>query len=213
MSLIASGARSATEMQSVATLRAARDVAASIEGMRQKLKDDELPDRQRQRLKDDLLEAAERLCNLLDLLMSWLSMVSDAIRTPLEEGIQELRNKLLGTAVKLIADKAQRLIDQTAFIEQGFPLGLSFRLITSLSELMSTVTALGGFEAMPDEVRQKLIEAEERIEALRQMEEQFCFSAELEEKTDLDYYDGSYSGAAPGLDSHQPALGAHQMEG
>jgi hypothetical protein len=141
---------SKTEIQAVITLKAARDVAEDIEGFRNALKNDRLSARQRARLKDDLLEAAERLCNLLDLLISWISMVSESIREPLSEGIQDMRDRLLATGIKLIGDKAQRLLDQAKLsMDGGFPLGLSFRMSEAAVNLNSTVEALGGFDSMP----------------------------------------------------------------
>ena len=171
---------SKTEIQAVITLRAARDVAEDIEGFRNALKDDSLSSRQRNRLKDDLLEAAERLCNLLDLLISWIGMVSESIREPLSEGIQDMRDRLLSTGVKLIGDKAQRLLDQAKrSMEGGFPLGLSFRMSEAATNLNSTVEALGGFDSMPDEVKELLCQLADMAEHLRHLEDSFVFSQEF----------------------------------
>lgn len=174
--------QSATELQAVVTLRAARDVARDIEDLRNQLKDDNLPPRRRQQLKDALLEAAERLCNLMDLLLSWLSMVSAGVREPLSTGIQDLRDRLLTTGVRLIGDKAQRLIDEAtlaADLKEGFPLGISFRLADAVASLNSTVEVLGGFDSMPDELQAQLSHCDELIHHLRLMEEDFSFSQEF----------------------------------
>ncbi|HVI49733.1 MAG TPA: hypothetical protein VM661_00830 [Candidatus Sulfotelmatobacter sp.] len=173
-------AQSTTEIQALATLKAARVVAEDIEALRNALKEDGLSQRKRQKLKDDLLEAAERLCNLLDLLLSWLSMVSESIRQPLSAGIQDMRDRLLSTGVKLIGDKAQRLLDHAnGVLKSGFPLGLSFRVNEAASSLNSTVEALGGFESMPDDVKELLYQLGDMVEHLRHLEESFAFSQEF----------------------------------
>ncbi|OIQ90201.1 hypothetical protein GALL_278870 [mine drainage metagenome] len=176
--------QSATELQAVVTLKAARDVARDIEDLRNRLKDDGIHPFQRQRLKDDLLEAAERLCNLLDLLMSWLTMVSASVRHPLSEGIQELRERLLSTGVRLIGDKADRLLTQADLASRGdgvFPLGISFRMAEAVANLLTTVEVLGGYEAMPEDVQEKLASAQDMVHHLRLMEENYAFAREFEE--------------------------------
>ena len=171
---------SRTEIQAVVTLKAARDVAEDIEAFRNALRDDSLSPRRRAKLKDDLLEAAERLCNLLDLLISWLEMVSESIREPLSEGIQDMRERLLATGVKLIGDKAQRLLDgANRAIQGGFPLGLSFLMAESSTNLNSTVDALGGFDSMPDDVKELLCQLSDMCEHLRHLEESYAFSQEF----------------------------------
>jgi len=172
--------QTSTEIQALATLKAARVVAGDIEALRNALKDGSLSPRKRQKLKDDLLEAAERLCNLLDLLLSWLSMVSESIRDPLSNGIQDMRDRLLSTGVKLIGDKAQRLLDNAnGALKGGFPLGLSFRMNEAATNLNSTVEALGGFDSMPDEVKEQLYQLNDMVDHLRHLEESFAFSQEF----------------------------------
>jgi uncharacterized Zn finger protein len=169
------GPRSATEIQAVVTLKAARDVAENIEKLRAALRDDELPRSRRERLKDDLLEAAERLCNLLDLLLSWVAMVSESVRDPLEQGVSELRTKLLSTGIRLISDRLDRMLKQGRAIldgSEGFPLGISMRLNEALAGLDSTIAALGGLEAMPPEMAEKFDEVQDQVERLREMEDQ-----------------------------------------
>ena len=171
---------SKTEIQAVITLRAARDVAEDIEGFRNALRDNGLSARQRSHLKDGLLDAAERLCNLLDLLISWIEVVSESIREPLSEGINDMRDRLLATGVKLIGDKAQRLLDHaTRSMEGGFPLGLSFRISEAAANLNGTVEALGGFDSMPDEVKELLCQLSDMVDHLRHLEDSFVFSQEF----------------------------------
>lgn len=197
---------SKTEIQAVITLRAARDVAEDIEGFRNALKDDRLSGRQRTRLKDDLLEAAERLCNLLDLLISWISMVSESIREPLSEGIQDMRDRLLSTGVKLIGDKAQRLLDQAKrSMTGGFPLGLSFRMSQAATNLNSTVEALGGFDSMPDEVKELLCQLGDMVEHLRHLEDSFVFSQEFVD-VEGPIFDASGNVIEPSLSGRAPPL-------
>jgi hypothetical protein len=174
--------QNAVEMQAVVTLKAARDVAETIETLRRALR--ETPDHwRRRRLKDDLLEAAERLCNLLDLLISWLSMVPQTIRDPLNEGIHELRGKLLSVGMKLVGDRAQRIIDQAEGIatqREELPLGVPLHLGEALAMLNTTVDVLGGPEAMPQDVLIRIDEAARLIARLKDLEGHTGFMKEIE---------------------------------
>jgi len=164
-----------TELQVVVTLKAAREVAETIEAMRRSLRQADLPAPRRAQIKDDLLEAAERLCNLLDLLSSWTGVVSAGVRRPLEDGIVELRTKLLSTGVRLVGDRAQKLIDQAQGIadqSQEFPIGVSVRLSEAVRTLMMTVQSLGGIGAMPPEIQDKLHAARAQITRVAALEDQ-----------------------------------------
>ena len=119
--------------------------------------------------------------------MSWLTMVSASVRHPLSEGIQELRERLLSTGVRLIGDKADRLLTQADLATRGdgvFPLGISFRLAEAVANLLATVEVLGGYEAMPEEVQEKLASAQDMVHHLRLMEENYAFAREFEEVED-----------------------------
>ncbi|HLN24278.1 MAG TPA: hypothetical protein VK558_09870 [Patescibacteria group bacterium] len=177
--------RSSTDFQAVVTLKAARDVAETIEEFRRALRAKDLSRRQRQSFKDQLLEAAERLCNLLDLLMSWLDTVSPSVRAPLGEGISELRGKLLATGMKLVADRTQRLIESASAIVGGraaFPLGISMTLGVSVATLLAIVEALGGRAAMSDDINAKITEVERLLKRLRIMEYDLGLTKELGEQ-------------------------------
>ena len=174
--------RSSTDFQAVVTLKAARDVAETIEDFRRALRAKDLSRKQRQSFKDQLLEAAERLCNLLDLLISWLDTVSPSVRAPLGDGIMELRGKLLATGMKLVADRAQRLIDHASAIVSGrvgFPLGISMTLGVSVTTLRAIVEALGGRAVMLEETNAKLDEVERLLKRLRIMEYDMGLTKEL----------------------------------
>jgi hypothetical protein len=176
--------RTSTDFQAVVTLKAARDVAETIEEFRRALRAKDLSRRQRQSFKDQLLEAAERLCNLIDLLLSWRDSVSPSVRKPLNESITELRGKLLAVGMKLVADRAQRIIEHASAIiagRLGFPLGISMTLGVSVATLLAIVEALGGRAAMLEETNAKVAEAERLLKRLRIMEYDLGLTKELGE--------------------------------
>ena len=163
----------AEEIQARMTLLAARDVAGAIEAARSRLKDPALSRAGRARLKDQLLEAAERLVNLLELLGSRLDRLSKPQQLILGEGIAELRAKLLSTGLRLVGDKVERIHERAVGVmEHGaeYSLGLSERLSHALSEVESTVSALGGKDALPETLGGKLVETERAVDGLQQIE-------------------------------------------
>lgn len=173
----------AEEIQARTTLLAARDVATSIEDIRARLKNPSLSRVQRAQLKDGLLEAAERLVNLLELLGSRLDRLSRAQREILEEGIGQLRGKLLSTGLRLVGDKVERIRDRAVgVVERGeeLSLGLSTRLSHALSQVEGTVAALGGKTLLPETLEGKLVETERAVGSLFELERSHGMLGDLE---------------------------------
>lgn len=158
------------DIQALRTLKAARDVAEALEGARKRLRAGGLPPRSKQRLREDMLGAAERLCNLIDLLLSWRTRVSAQVREGMEEAVAELRGKFLGVGLRLVGDRAERMIVRAAPVLAGdepLPVSLPDRFSGWLADLHVIVHGLGGVDALPPEVSERLRRAEEAEAELR----------------------------------------------
>lgn len=163
----------ADEIQARTTLLAAREVAQAIEAVRTRLKDASLSRATRAKLKNNLLEAAERLVNLLELLASRLDRLSKPHQEILGAGIAELRGRLLSTGLRLVDDKVERIRERAVGVtERGeeYSLGLSVRLMEALSEVEATVAALGGKTQLPEKLGGKLMETERAVVGLTDLE-------------------------------------------
>lgn len=171
--------------QARTTLLAARDVAETIEAARAQLRDPNLPRNSRAKLKSGLLEAAERLVNLLELLASRLDRLSKPQQEVLGAGIVELRGKLLATGIKLVNDKVERIRDRAVGVtERGeeYSLGLSDRLAEQLSQVEATVAALGGKVLLPEQLGGKLAETEKAVGGLKAIERSHGMLRDVEEE-------------------------------
>lgn len=175
----------AEEIQARTTLLGAREVAATIETLRGRLKDGALSRNARARLKGNLLEAAERLVNLLELLMSRLDGLSKPQQEILCEGVAELRTKLLSIGLRLVNDKVERIHERAVGVtERGeeYSIGLSARLLDALSQVEGTIAALGGKTALPETLGGKLIETERAVGGLQAIERTYGMLEDLEGK-------------------------------
>lgn len=175
----------AEDVQARTTLLAARDVAATIEQIRTRLRSPDLATRTRIRLKDGLLEAAERLVNLLELLASRADRLSKHVRPVVVDGIGELRGKLVATGLRLVGDKVERIHDRAVGVtERGeeCALGLSTKLSEELGAVEATVEALGGKAALPPELDDKLERTEKAVDGLHRIERAHGMLRELEAK-------------------------------
>lgn len=170
------------DVQAKVTLQAARDVAFSLE---QTLKAIRHP-KDGGRVSADAMEITERLFNLLDLLTSWLEVVGPAMRDDLATGIAYLRGKALPVGVRLISQRAARILrrGETAVAgEAGFPVGISFALAEAVAGLRTSVDSLGGMENFPPELRATIDQTYAVVEVLLTLESQhpvfreFAFNA------------------------------------
>lgn len=172
------------EIQARTTLLAARDVAAAIEAIRERLKNNSLSRAARAKLKDNLLEAAERLVNLLELLGSRLDRLSKPQQQILGDGIGQLRAKLLSTGLRLVDDKVERIRERAVGVtERGeeYSVGLSARLSHALSQVEGTVAALGGKTSLPETLGGKLVETERAVDGLHEIERAHGMLQDFEE--------------------------------
>ena len=158
-----------TDLQAKLTLQAARDVAASLERI---LKAARRPGGAAH-LPAGAMETTERLFNLLDLLTSWLEVVGPAMRDDLALGIDVLRNKALPVGVRLIGQRALRILrrgSRAASGADGFPVGVSYTLAEAVAGLRTSIDSLGSMENLPEEIRNTITQAYDTVEVLLELE-------------------------------------------
>ena len=173
-----------TDFQAKVTLRAARDVAVSLE---ETLKAAHHSSDSRK-----ALEITERLFNLLDLLTSWLEVVGPGLRDDLATGIAVLRDKALPVGVRLLGQRARRILrrgEHAASGADGFPVGISLALAESVAGLRTSIDSLGGLENIPDELRTTIERSYAVIETLMALEKAHPVFQEFEINPAPDAFD------------------------
>lgn len=162
------------ERQALTVLEAAMEVAARIEARRLTLRDAGIPDNERRRLKADLLEAAERLVNLLSLVLQRAREDLGAeMAAHIQGEVGGLRDRLLHASHCLVVDRAE-LVTKRAMsalaVHAGYPLGLGRKLREAMSQVEATVEVLGGAMTLPDQERQMLTTARQAVARLADYE-------------------------------------------
>ena len=165
----------ASEAQMVRTLRAARDIAREIEAHRDLFNaiaagmadnDDEAP-----RPEDlELIEAAERLCNLLSIVLDNMAhQMRPDLRVQLEEGMTELRAKTALVGQRFLVRRLASLSQQAHAIVEGrdyYILGVGHRLKTALLEISIALEAMGGMAILTEPDREMYAAAETAVAKL-----------------------------------------------
>lgn len=174
----------AAERQAVLVMETAYEVAAGIEARRASLKSSTLPDEARRRARAELVEASERLVNLVILASRRLSSdLGGEIGEMVDRGMDELRQRLLATGTGLVIDRADKIKAKALSVVDGgadCPLGLAPRLAEILGSVEATVGALGGLAILPEHDRAKVEEARQAVGRLA------AFEAKMAVLTDLD---------------------------
>lgn len=153
---------SQTEVQALRALQAARDVAACLEAGRRRARDEGASPVERRAARAEVIEAAERLCNLVDLVSFWCGRVSPEVSAGLRTALDELRAKFHAVGARLVSDRLdamERLYGPMAAGRAPFPLGLSERYRAAMHRVDSVVQGLGGADTLPAEARDKLAAA------------------------------------------------------
>jgi len=139
------------------------------------LRESNVSDEVRRQAKLDLIEASERLINLL--VLASRRMASD-VRSEIAELVlsrtEELRQRLLATGMGLVTDRAEKVKKRALSIVEGgeaSPLGLAPRLAEIMSSIEATVGALGGPAVLPEEDRVKIEEARSAVARLSVFED------------------------------------------
>jgi len=162
------------ERQALEVLASARRLAAEIESRRRALRDGPGGASHRDG-KAGLIEAAERLVNLLALV---LHRADRDLRPSLAEHVREtvaaIRQELLGTSRNLVLDRAvavTRRAEAAMDARNGYPIGLAGRLAEILSAIDQTVQVLGGAAMMNAEEQSALATACQSVVRLTELED------------------------------------------
>lgn len=172
---VALEAETPAELQALAVLAAAAELAAEIDLKRQELAERD-PARSRTPARARLLEAAERLVNLLVLLQRRAHEYGPGFAAAMETQVDVLRRRLLGSTRSLVVDRARAVSRRATAVldgECGYPLGLTAKLRAALAGVEMTVEVLGGRGILSDEESQALAEAGRQVTRLAERESAF----------------------------------------
>lgn len=159
----------AGEVQALTVIDAAAAVAASLEAQRRALAREP-----RRRYKAALMEAAERLVNLVSLAAERMSDdVGHEVRSHVIGRLGELRERLLATSFGLVGERADTIIRRARAVDgqrREYPLGLAAKLAAALSSIEQAVEAMGGSGQLDGDLRAKVVEAREAVSRLKEIE-------------------------------------------
>ncbi len=148
------------EFQALAILVSAAALADDIEALRQRLAAPASSGRNI--LASRLLEAAERLINLLTLLQRRSSEYGSDFAAHMDEQVAKLRRHILGNTRELVIDRARRISRKAGAVldgSTGYPLGLAGKLRETLTGIEVAGEALGGLQAFSAEERDVIADA------------------------------------------------------
>lgn len=135
-------------------------------------------------LNDDLVEATERMVNLLSLIHFHSDSGQEETKQTLQSGLDDLRKRFVQTARSIAASRSRGIIRRANVVLSGkgdYVMGIAERLALSMHEIETFVHALGG-EALLDEVgAQTLGEARARVTQLQALEKRLGGYANLED--------------------------------
>lgn len=173
----------AAERQVILTLKAAENVASEIERLRRILRRDSLSAPSRLVQQNHLLEALERLTNLLSVLSGDFSDgVSMNFRLSLEEGIAEMRERVFSAGVQILESKLNAIRGEASDVLEGrafYRMGLGDRMRNRLSQLSFTIDGLGGRDELPISLKGCLLVAEQAVDHLLAFERRTHLLPEL----------------------------------
>ncbi len=167
-------AQTPEERQAALTVQSARLVLGEIDSFRVILTDRGLSGEMRRRVKRDMVEASERLCNLMALAVYQIAnSVHGELQSRLQLALEDLRRRLLDMGINLMIEKLQK-IDTTAravLDDGGYPLGLASKLHHAYSGLVGNIATLGGLNRLSDKDKALVEATAEHIKALTRIEE------------------------------------------
>jgi len=152
----------------------ARLITREVERLRGALHDESKPLEVRIEVKKQILDAADRLTNLMTLILTHVEefRLGEAVRERVNEDIALLRNHIshLGTSLILerlavIREKAEAILDG-----DGYPLGCVFPLRAELIDLLSTIESLRGDEPLDPEAGELMHQTVDLFNRLLEME-------------------------------------------
>jgi len=133
-------AQGPNETRAVMALQAARSVAAEIETMRE-----------RNRRDRDLVDAVERLCNLISLAVIEINEAADAdLRARFGEALDEVQRRLFQVHFNQLSAKLTEIHQdaRAALSEQDYRLGLAARLESEYHTVINGLIAMGGVQVL-----------------------------------------------------------------
>ena len=175
---------SAEERQAVATVQSAKQVMAEIEKLRMRVFDKRLPRETRRTAKKQLLEASERLCNLMALALYQITNgVNGEFQGRLQRVLEALRGRILNMGTNLILEKLQNVHDHAKEVMDGrsYPLGLASKLNQAFSNITSNLNALNAEERFEQKERNLMEETGQLIHTLADIEEKLGVLDELDD--------------------------------
>jgi len=160
----------AAERQVILTLKAAEGVANEIERRRRALRRTDLATTSRADQQNALLDALERLTNLLGVLSSgFVNDVSTAFRLSLDQGIVEMRERIFSAGVQVLESRLNAIHGEASEVLEGrafYRMGLGDRMRHNLSQLSFTIEGLGGRDGLPSGLKSCLLVAEQAVDHL-----------------------------------------------
>jgi hypothetical protein len=150
----------AKERRMLDIMATGREIARELGFLRELLNEERLSHRDRDTVKVRLLNAADRLTNLLNIVMSYLegAVLTDQRRQQIEDDIAFLRDHIdrLGTGllverVQAIGVRAERILT-----DEDYPLGCVYAIRGELIDLLATIGSITARSGIKDGDRQTL---------------------------------------------------------
>lgn len=161
------------ERQVAVTVQSAQGVLREIEGLRGVLSDDSRPQQMRLDAKHDMLEASERLCNLMGLAVYQIANgVSGEFQGRMKASLDALRGRLLDMGTNLMVEKLEKIRDRAETVLQGrnYPIGLAAKLDLAYSGIVDNLKTLNAQERLGDELHDLISVTEKDIRTLADIE-------------------------------------------
>lgn len=180
---------SAEERQAAHTLKAAKEVAFDIERLKNRVRDEAAPARERQVARGQLFEATERLCNLMALAMFQLTSTLDGdFAGMLNEGFKQVRHRLMHMGVHLMVERLQKMHERADIVVKGgaYPVGMAMRLRAAYVEMTNNLKALQAESVLTEEQQTMILDTAAMINKLAALEEQIGMVLELSQNPEED---------------------------
>ncbi len=172
------------ERQVAITLQSARDVLGEIETYRGVLSDERQNHQVRRDAKHDLIEASERLCNLLGLAVYQIAnSPSGAFQARMKAMMDDLRSRLLDMGTSLMFEKMGRIKSRAEDVleSNSYPIGLAAKLDMAFSGILDNLKTLGAIDRLKDD-QQGLLEATGKdIRSLIEIEQDLGIMREIKQ--------------------------------
>lgn len=175
---------SAADRQAASTVQSAKMVVAEIEAHRRVFSDTRRSRDARCKAKHQLLEASERLCNLMTLAVHELTTgVNRELQGRLWTTLDDLRGRLLDMGTKLMIEKLGRIHDRAESVLEGgaYPLGLATTLDHAYSSIIGNMDVLGALDRLDGKSRELVDDTAKEIETLAGIEASLGILTDMDE--------------------------------